>query len=99
MVLAALLTVVGATAIVIATGLALHRKAASAADLAALAAATTSTTNEGLACEAAGHSAAANHADLVACGVVDASVVVVVRVESQSRWLPGFEVAARAGHG
>ena len=97
MVLAALLAIVGVVAIMIASGLVTHRRAASAADLAALSAATTSTTDRSRACEAASRSADLNDAELVSCVLLDRSVTVVVRITSELPWLPGIEVAARAG--
>lgn len=99
LVFAAVLTLVGMVSVMIAAGLTTHRKAAAAADLAALAGAGRSLTDERVACEVATRSAMANDATLVSCRIVDRSVVVVVRATSDSPWLPGFDVAARAGHG
>lgn len=96
---AALLTAVGVTAILIVAGLTAHRQASAAADLAALAAAGRSLSDESMACEAAAESAAANGARLVACQLQEDSVVVSVERDTDSPWLPGFSVVARAGYG
>lgn len=80
-------------------GLALsHARAGNAADLAALAAAS----NQGDSCAAAGHIAAANGAELMACTAEGGEALVTVSLPAPAitRWLgqSRLEVTARAGH-
>lgn len=84
--------------------LAARSRAASAADLAALAAAPYASSSS--ACRRAGEVARANGAELVACVVVDGEVEVAARVDVADPWRRfvrliaggiGAEAAARAG--
>jgi secretion/DNA translocation related TadE-like protein len=95
--LASLLTAMGLAALVIGSGFAAHRRAAAAADLAALAGATRSLVDHRYACQAAGVVAASNGAQLLACELDGTTVSVVVGLEPRVTWLPGIRVAARAG--
>ncbi|HVQ87306.1 MAG TPA: Rv3654c family TadE-like protein [Actinomycetes bacterium] len=96
--LSALLLAVGAAAMVIAAGLTAHRRAASAADLTALAAASRMRAGDAAACSTAARVAAANDALLADCEVGPDSVLVAVRVDPPSPLIPAMEVLARAGY-
>jgi secretion/DNA translocation related TadE-like protein len=95
--LSMILVLVGTAAVVIAIGFAVHRRTAAAADLAALAGASTSLTDTRAACLAADVTARANGAALVACRLSGSSLIVVAQIDAPTRWLPAIEVAARAG--
>ena len=95
--LATLLTVAGVVAITVAIGFVTYRRAASAADLAALAGATRSVSDEPSACLAAASVARMNGAQLVDCHLSDSSVYVLVVTDPKLRWLPTIHIAARAG--
>jgi secretion/DNA translocation related TadE-like protein len=95
-----LLVLVGAALSVVGAMVVAHRQAQSAADLAALAAATT-LADGGDACGTAGSWALANGADLAACAV-DGREVRVRVVVTGPRWLGqvgDLEAEARAGPG
>ena len=93
-----LLTAVGTAAIIVASGFGLHRKAAAAADLAALAGASRSVIDEQAACLAADEVAQLNGAELLSCRLSGSAVVLVVAVDPETKWLPTMRVAARAGY-
>lgn len=80
----------------LATGLAAHRQALRAADLAALAGAQRSLTDATLACHTADVTARANGAELDECQLDKGSLRVQVRVPTPG-WLPVVVAASRAG--
>lgn len=84
---------------VLASGYLARRQAASAADLAALAAATRLADGGGDPCRTAAEIAAANFATLRQCAVqgFDVEVAVWVAVPGPMHWLPDQERRARAG--
>lgn len=91
-----LLAVVSLTIGLIAVGLAAHRQAVRAADLAALAGAQRSLTDAGEACQIARAVAMANGAELGECALESRTLRVEVRV-SPSDLLPVIAASARAG--
>jgi len=93
----ALLGLVGLVTLVLSAGFVAHREAASAADLAALAGASRSLTDEKLSCSAAAVVAAENGATLKSCVLQGASLLVYVVIDPESPWLPDMLVPARAG--
>jgi secretion/DNA translocation related TadE-like protein len=84
--------------VVVMTG---QHRAASAADLAALAAASRISSSPGTACAAAGQVAAANHVRLLSCDVAADSVVVSVGLAPGRTWLDSWlsRIAAHARAG
>ena len=92
----ALLGVVALAVGVVATGMAAHRQAVRAADLAALAGAQRSLTSQVAACSVASEVAEANGAELESCLVNRATVHVQVRVPTVEL-LPVIGASARAG--
>jgi len=98
MVVSALLGIVAMAAFVMSTGFVAHRKAAAAADLAALAAATLLASEPETACTSAESVARANGAKLLWCQIEENSVLVLVEVNPSSPWLPSMKVPARAGY-
>jgi len=93
----ALLGLVALVALALSAGFVAHRQAAAAADLAALAGASRSLTDEVLACSAAEEVAAENGASLRSCALQGASLLVYVVVDPEGPWLPAMLVPARAG--
>ena len=81
---------------VVATGMAAHRQAVRAADLAALAGAQRSLTSQLAACSAASEVAEANGAELESCVLSEATVHVQVEVPTVEL-LPVIGASARAG--
>ena len=98
LVAASILTLVGCLTVLIAAGFADHRRASAAADFAALAAATRSVSDEQVACAAAADTASANGAQLIGCVLDNRTVLVAVRIDPRTPWLPAMQVAARAGY-
>jgi secretion/DNA translocation related TadE-like protein len=92
----ALLGVIALAVGVVATGMAAHRQAVRAADLAALAGAQTSLTSQSAACRVASDVAEANGAELEQCVLSGASLQVRVRVATVEL-LPAIGASARAG--
>lgn len=93
----ALFGMVAIVTLVMSAGFVAHRRAAAAADLAALAGASRSLTDQHLACSAAEHVAAQNGATLKSCALQRASLLVYVVVDPEDPWLPAMLVPARAG--
>ena len=92
----ALLSLFAVTVGVVATGLAGHRQAVRAADLAALAGAQRSLTDASQACQTAELVAAANGARLAGCQLEGPSLRVRVTMTT-SGWLPTLAATSRAG--
>jgi secretion/DNA translocation related TadE-like protein len=92
----ALLSVVAVAVGVVATGLAAHRQAVRAADLAALAGAQHSLTDQAVACQVARDVALANGARLDSCLLQSDALRVGVTVSTLAL-LPRIEATARAG--
>jgi len=92
----ALLGVIALAVGVVATGMAAHRQAIRAADLAALAGAQRSLTSQAAACSMAADVARANGAELENCVLSGATVNVHVRVPTVEL-LPVIGASARAG--
>lgn len=88
-------TAVIAGASLLGTGMLAQAQAATAADLAALAAADSLAVGSTAACPVAQEAAARNGARLIACDVQGDEVV--VRIEVEASPLPAVEAAARAG--
>jgi secretion/DNA translocation related TadE-like protein len=95
---AMLLAAVSVPVAVVATGLAAHREAVKAADLAVLAGAQRSLYDADAACATAVRVAAANGGRLARCDLRNGSLVVEVRVPLQWSFLPEVSASARAGH-
>lgn len=93
----ALLGLVAIVTLMLSAGFVAHRKAAAAADLAAVAGATRSLTDQRLACSAAEQVAAENGATLRSCSLQGESLLVYVVVDPRGPWLPTMLVPARAG--
>lgn len=91
-----LLGVVALAVGVVATGMAAHRQAVRAADLAALAGAQRSLTSQTAACSVASEVAEANGAELEGCVLDGPAVRVHVRVPTVDV-LPAIRATARAG--
>jgi secretion/DNA translocation related TadE-like protein len=89
--------VLAATVAMVASGLALHRQAVRAADLAALAGAQRSMLQPGEACDVARVVAEANGGVLTTCVVEPPDVRVVVEVRPEGTWLPPIRAGAAAG--
>ena len=92
----ALLGVIALAVGMVATGMAAHRQAVRAADLAALAGAQRSLTSQSEACGVASEVAEANGAELARCVLSGATVHVHVRVATVEL-LPVIGASARAG--
>ncbi|WP_300680807.1 Rv3654c family TadE-like protein [Nocardioides sp.] len=92
------LVLVGIGCAMAAAAVVAHRRAQSAADLAALAGAQ-SLSRGGDGCAAAGDLAVRNHADLVSCVSTPTSVTVVVEVGVPGRWAGLADVRAKARAG
>jgi len=95
----ALLTMAGVAVAVVAAGFHAHRRAAAAADLAALAAAERVGFESSSACHVAAAIATTNGARLERCQLLGSSVIVSVAVTPANGWLPTIRVVARAGQG
>jgi secretion/DNA translocation related TadE-like protein len=81
----------------VSSGLALHRQAVRAADLAALAGAQRALVRPAEACDAARTVAEANGGVLTTCDVEPPDVRVVVEVQTEVPWLPPIQAGAAAG--
>jgi len=93
----AVLGMVAIVTLVMSAGFVAHRKAAAAADLAALAGASRSLADQDLACSVAEHVAEENDATLRSCVLERSSLLVYVVVDPEGPWLPPMLVPARAG--